>query len=175
MIHSHVHMSVFLCSENRMFCIPSLADNTWTDKSSSSSLHHILEDNRGPVTRRQLLQRRADKWRRCDQRPYARFLKDQQSVLLWAQARKTYTNLLVTTSWDPVGECLVSHIHMSLSTAAPGGRTSPDSLTWLLTQLASLTVCSHVCLVSLRSSNTDKQQVALYRHAELHRRMSWIL
>ena len=37
MIHSYVHMSVFLCSENRMFCIPSLANNTWNDKSSSSS------------------------------------------------------------------------------------------------------------------------------------------
>ena len=36
MIHSHVHMSVFLCTENRMFCVPSLANNTWSDKSSSS-------------------------------------------------------------------------------------------------------------------------------------------
>lgn len=85
MIHSHVHMSVFLCTENRMFCVPFLANNTWSDKSSSSGNGSLTPHppSVGPAARCQLLERWTDRWGRRDPRSYARFFlktKNERSL-----------------------------------------------------------------------------------------------
>lgn len=109
MSHSNVHMSVFLCSENRMFCIPSLADNTWTDKSSSSGKGSVAPRPRGEV---QSLGANSSRDGEINGNGVilCKIFKDQEWALgpfMGSEVEGGHKSVSHTTSWDAVGRISV--------------------------------------------------------------------
>lgn len=110
MIHPYVHMSVFLCSENRMFCIPSLTLITHGTirhrHPEMAQLHDILEKKSlaakpsgdGEINGNSVIRGLLQDFLK---------IKNELSILLRAQGWKKYTHWLVTTSGDTVGRISV--------------------------------------------------------------------